>query len=75
MNADEWNQLRLQLKARRNELGLTQWDVAQAIYRHQSIISEWERGRTIPTVTNLIAWARTLNLAVVLSAPGELWFK
>lgn len=50
--------------------GLTQSEVANAIGRRQSVISDWESGRHFPNLRSLESWAGYLGFKVVL-APVE----
>lgn len=45
----------------RIEAGLTQAMLARAIGKNRQSISDWERGRTLPTLPNGIQLARTLG--------------
>lgn len=50
------------LKARREELALTTWQLAEAADLNQSAISLLERGKRNPTLDTLLRWADALNL-------------
>ena len=50
------------LKTRREELGLTTWQLAEAADLNQSAISLLERGKRNPTLDTLLRWAAALDL-------------
>lgn len=50
------------LKARREELGLTTWQLAKAADLNQSAISLLERRKRNPTLDTLLRWAAALDL-------------
>lgn len=55
-------EIMLELIARRKALGLSQRAVAEKMNDiSQSMISEWERGRSQPTLHNLILYAKALE--------------
>lgn len=58
------DELGVRLRARREELGLYQSAVAQAIGVMQSTVSNWERGVSDPSVNNLLALCDILNIDV-----------
>lgn len=63
-----------QLRAARIDAGRTQQSVADEAGVLQSMVSDWETGRTAITLPSLRSWARALGHTVVLlpmSGPGS----
>lgn len=49
------------IKERREELGMTQTELAQKVGVEQSSVARWERGATSPTAANLMKLSQVLN--------------
>ena len=68
-------ELPAQLKANRERLGLSQEDVAHAIYVSRQTISSWENGKTYPDVQSLLLLSQlfgvTLDEFVIGSEDGR----
>ncbi|MEK6988120.1 MAG: hypothetical protein AABX97_08525, partial [Candidatus Thermoplasmatota archaeon] len=55
--------LRAELKAIREDRGITQWDVCAATGAKQACtVSEWERGDTLPNVSQFESYLRTIGV-------------
>lgn len=70
---DLWPTLRAQLIARRQEMGLSQRELAERMATHQSVLSDYESGKTsAPQLPNLLRWcdALEIDLEVVLHLRG-----
>ena len=52
------------LKALRRENGLNQIELAKELNISKSIISFWENGLRVPTLTNLIALAKFFSVSI-----------
>ena len=57
-------ELPAQLKANRERLGLSQEDVAHAIYVSRQTISSWENGKTYPDVQSLLLLSRLFGVTL-----------
>lgn len=64
--AARWRELIKQLRARREELGLTQYATAHAFDVRPSSLHLWETGANVPNLRVAIAWADALGLDVAL---------
>ena len=53
-----------QLKANRDRLGLSQEDVAHAIYVSRQTISSWENGKTYPDVQSLLLLSQLFGVTL-----------
>ena len=53
-----------QIRSYRIAAGLSQRDLGARIGRTRSVVSAWERGRYLPSVTNLFLLARALDTLV-----------
>lgn len=51
-----------ELRSARLRLGLSQWNLAEALGVTQSLVSAWERGAAIPALWALRALVRTLQV-------------
>ena len=58
--------IRVQLRRRRESLGMLQRDLAESLGTVQSHISELEQGQSSPTLPMLERWAYALGLEVRL---------
>lgn len=59
------------LAERRQELGLTQAQIAEALGIDQAAVSRWESGMYLPKGRNLIALAKLLNCSPEKLLPAE----
>ena len=57
-------ELPAQLKANRERLGLSQEDVAHAIYVSRHTISSWENGKTYPDVQSLLLLSQLFGVTL-----------
>jgi transcriptional regulator with XRE-family HTH domain len=55
----------------RRKAGLTQAEVAAAIGVSQSLISDWEKGNTVPLAINIYQLARLFNISPLIFNPFE----
>ena len=51
------------IRNRRKQLGITQEQLAQAVYVSPQAVSQWETEKTVPDAFNLVAIAKTLNMS------------
>jgi len=58
----------------RNQLGLSQEELAKAVYVTRQAVSRWENGDTIPNVETLKLLSKVLNVSIntLLGSPREL---
>lgn len=61
-----------ELRRRRTELGLTQRDLAERLGIGQRNVSDYERGRSAPTLHTLRRWAEALHCRLD-ATPGPDW--
>ena len=57
----------------RNMAGLSAQDMADRLHVHRNTISNWERGKTLPSHTDLIVWAQITNVPVGLLESSQGW--
>lgn len=57
----------LQLRSRREDLGLTQLDLAITIGVSDYLVTKWENLIKIPTAFGLMCWCQALGLTMVAS--------
>ena len=58
------------LRELRKQKGLTQEELAEAIYVSRTAISKWESGRGYPNIDSLKAIARVFSLSIVVIFGG-----
>lgn len=56
--------IRTEIKKRRDELGMTQTQLAKAVNRSPQLICDIEAGRKNPSVDTLYSIAKTLNMSL-----------
>lgn len=59
------------IQTKRKELGLSQKELAKALYVTESAVSKWERGISYPDITMISAYARSctfLSMSFALQA-------
>ena len=61
----------LRIRRRREELGLSQWDLAMRLEIRQDEVSRWENGRIRPTGHNLSRVADALDVHWTVLAYGS----
>ena len=52
------------IKELRNELGLSQGELAEKVYITREAISKWENGKSIPTYDSLLTLASLFNVSI-----------
>ena len=61
-----------QLKANRERLGLSQEDVAHAIYVSRQTMSSWENGKTYPDVQSLLLLSNLFDVSIDSLVKGDV---
>ena len=61
-----------QLRANRERLGLSQEDVAHAIYVSRQTMSSWERGKTYPDVQSLMLLSQLFGVSIDEFVKGDV---
>lgn len=61
-----------QLRANRERLGLSQEDVAHAIYVSRQTMSSWERGKTYPDVQSLMLLSQLFGVSIDELVKGDV---
>ena len=61
-----------QLKANRERLGLSQEDVAHAIFVSRQTMSSWERGKTYPDVQSLMLLSQLFGVSIDELVKGDV---
>lgn len=61
-----------QLRANRERLGLSQEDVAHAIYVSRQTMSSWERGKTYPDVQSLMLLSHLFGISIDELVKGDV---
>lgn len=61
-----------QLKANRERIGMSQEDVAHAIYVSRQIISSWENGKTYPDVQSLLLLSQLFGVSIDALVKGDV---
>lgn len=61
-----------QLKAQRERLGMSQEDVAHAIYVSRQTMSSWENGKTYPDVQSLLLLSDLFGVSVDDLVKGDV---
>lgn len=61
-----------QLKANRERLGLSQEDVAHAIFVSRQTMSSWERGKTYPDVQSLLLLSKLFGVSIDELVKGDV---
>ncbi len=61
-----------QLKANRERLGLSQEDVAHAIFVSRQTMSSWENGKTYPDVQSLLLLSRLFGISIDDLVKGDV---
>ena len=61
-----------QLKANRERLGLSQEDVAHAIFVSRQTMSSWERGKTYPDVQSLLLLSQLFGVSIDELVKGDV---
>ncbi|RKI94874.1 helix-turn-helix domain-containing protein [bacterium D16-34] len=67
-----WMELPSQLRKHRERLGLSQEDVAAAIYVSRQTLSSWERGKTYPDVQSLLLLSQLFGFSLDELIVGDL---
>jgi transcriptional regulator with XRE-family HTH domain len=57
----DWESTRQILRALREDRGIKQYEFAQELGVHQSMVSNWEVGFAVPRLDNLITWVTALH--------------
>jgi transcriptional regulator with XRE-family HTH domain len=57
----------VRLVVRRVALGFSQRDLARKIGVHQSVVSDWENGKSAPMFEHLLMWADALGMKFELT--------
>jgi transcriptional regulator with XRE-family HTH domain len=65
----------VRIAARRDELGLTQRDLAAALCESQGTIARWEKGRRIPSLAQAKGLDRTLQAGKLFEGLHPLWLQ
>lgn len=65
-------ELPAQLKANRERLGMSQEDVAHAIYVSRQTMSSWERGKTYPDVQSLMLLSQLFGVSIDELVKGDV---
>ena len=60
-----------QLRQRRNELGLSQLDVAMAVGVSDYMITKWECLLKVPTAYGLMCWCQALGVSLSVAPPHD----
>lgn len=61
-----------QLKANRDRLGMSQEDVAHAIFVSRQTMSSWERGKTYPDVQSLMLLSQLFDVSIDELVKGDV---
>ena len=66
------DQILIALRLRREELGLTQREVAKMLFTSPSTVSDWEGGKHAPSLDSLIRWAHIVALHIVATTSDTI---
>lgn len=75
MNGDEIMQLNEILRIKRQQMGMTQENLAKKLFVSAQSVSKWELGLSVPTIDNLVTLTDLYNLSLDELIKGSPFFK
>jgi transcriptional regulator with XRE-family HTH domain len=73
MSTDKLRVFRSRLRSARERLGLAKTELSKRIGASISVVGTWERGARDPTIDNIFALARELDVSVPWLLGAEVW--